>query len=645
MIVSYNWIQEYLGNDIPDAHALAELLTFHSFEIESVEEQDGDVLIDVDVLPNRSSDCLCQRGIARELATLLDRELINDPLASEPMQKATDAVSVTIENPEDCPRFTSSLMEGVEVGESPAWLKERLKSLGVRSINNLVDATNYVMYAIGQPTHVYDADKFPQTTEGRYGFVVRAAREGETVALLAEGGKDEDRVLTLRGGELLIVNEATDTPVGLAGVKGGRFAEVTSETKRILVEAAHFAPTLTRQTARRNGIVIDASKRFENEPARQLPAYAQSELVELIMTIAGGTYVGTVDEFPAPKNPPQVKVRTERVEKLLGLTLPAEEMVSLLTRAGIVVEVKGDTLLCTGPFERTDLLIEEDFIEEIGRIYGYDKVASITPETTALTTVNQRHYYAETVRGVLLGLGFSEVITSSFRKKDQLKLQNALASDKGCLRSGLTKNITEVLDKNAGFTDLLGTSDTRVFEIGTVFQKGEGDVKEHTALALGVRLKQSGYSQKEDKVLAAVLEHVAEALGTELNWEIEKGVAEVNFDEVIAQLPKATEYENVEVGDAIQYQPFSVYPAMTRDIAMWVSEGISKADIETTLRATAGELCVRLTHVDEFQKDGRVSQAFRLVFQAPDRTLTDDEVNTVMDTVYKAAEENGWETR
>ncbi len=645
MIVSYNWLKEYVGSDLPSPQAVADLLTFHSFEIESVEEKDTDTLIDVDVLPNRASDCLCQRGIARELATLLDKELVNDPLTVEVMQKKTDAISVTIEDKEACPRFTLSLIEGVTVGPSPQWLVERLSSLGVRSINNLVDATNYVMYAIGQPTHVYDADAFPKTKDKKYGVAIRSAREGEEVALLAESNKEGERTLVLKGGELLVVNEATDVAVGLAGVKGGTYAEVTADTKNILVEAAHFNPSLTRRTARGLGIVIDASKRFENEPARALPGYAQAELCELIVSIAGGKYMGTVDEFPFPSVPKEVVVRPEKAQALLGVDLTLEDMTALLLRTGSSVKEKDGTLVCTSPFERTDLLIEEDFIEEIGRIYGYDKVTSVVPKQVPLQAINQRHYYSERVRQLLIKEGFSEVITSSFRKKDMLRLQNALASDKGCLRSSLTKNLTEVLDKNAGFVDLLGAHDTRVFEIGTVFAPGDGVIVEHTALALGVRLNQAGYSGKEDKVLKAVLSLLEEALGATPVWSIEKGVAEINFDALIFELPIMTQYEVVEVGEAVKYEPFSVYQAMTRDIAMWVPEHTKKDAIETVLKKHAGTLCVRITHVDEFKKDGRVSQAFRLVFQAPDRTLTDEEVNAVMEAVYAAVAKEGWEVR
>lgn len=644
MKVVHDWLKEYIGDSIPSAEKIEELLTFHAFEIEGVEKVGNRAVIDVDVLPNRSSDCLCHRGIAREIATLTDTPLVYDPLASSSDLPKTDVIAVTIEDTDACPRFTASLITGVKVGESPAWLRERLEALGQRSINNIVDATNYVMLAIGQPLHAYDAEKFPQV-DGKWQFVVRAAKDGETISLLAEGGKDEQRVVELKGGETLIVDGSSNTPIGLAGVKGGAFAGVDASTTKIIVEAAHFDPLRTRKTARGLGIVIDASKRFENNPSIELPPYAQAEIAKLIADIASGTCEGMIDVYQKKVANVDVVVSSARANALLGLDLSADEMQSILARAGIAAEVSGDTLSCTGPFERTDLQIEEDVIEEIGRIYGYDKVKSAVPEAVPLAEINVRHYYSEKVRAVLIDHGFSEVITSSFRKKDVVQLKNALASDKSFLRSSLTKNITEALDQNATRADLFGALDTRIFEIGTVFQKdGDGHVIEHVSLALGVRLK-AAYTGKEDKLLKSILTELEKVLGTSINWSIEKGVAECNFTGVFTTLPKPTAYDAVPATEEVVYKPFSIYPHMSRDIALWVSEGTEAADVETVLNDSAGDLRIRTDLFDEFTKDGRTSYAFRLVFQSKEKTLTDDEINAVMDTVYKSVEETSWEVR
>jgi phenylalanyl-tRNA synthetase beta chain len=336
---------------------------------------------------------------------------------------------------------------------------------------------------------------------------------------VAEGGKDEDRIVELIGSELLIVDGTTDTPIGLAGVKGGRYAGVHAGTKNIIIEAAHFHPTTTRKTARRLGIVIDASKRFENEPSRELIPYAQAEIVKLIGDIASGTFEGWVDEYKVTKHNPEVTFPLGRVNQLLGLELSTDEMVDILDRIGARVastDVRAGTCVVVGPWERHDLTRAEDFIEEIGRIYGLHHITSVIPEKAPLKEVNKRQYYTEAIRQTLVARGFTEVITSSFMKKDEIQLQNALASDKSYIRSSLQKNINKVLDANYIHADLIGVRDIRVFEIGTVFSRTTDSVTEHISIGIGVRTKGDGYHQKDDGPVKDACAVVNELLGTPL---------------------------------------------------------------------------------------------------------------------------------
>ena len=645
MKVVHSWLKDYVGDALPTPAKVEELLTFHSFEVDGVEEVEGETVIDVSVLPNRASDCLCHRGMARELASLLGTTLTHDPLADKPELAETDTISITIEDPAACPRFSASLITGVTVGDSPQWLKNRLRALGVRSINNIVDATNYVMYALGEPLHAYDADLFAQT-EGKWNFVIRNAKPGETVSLLAEGGRDEDRVVELLGTELLIVDGATDTPIGLAGVKGGRYAGVHDGTKRIIVEAAHFHPTITRKTARRLGIVIDASKRFENEPSRDLIPFAQAEIIKLITDIAGGEFEGWVDEYKETKTNPEVVVSVMRANALLGLMLSPIDVQGILVRIGAtIVSAPGDSFTVIGPWERNDLLIEEDFIEEIGRIHGLHNIVSVPPEPHTLTEVNVRQYYTESIRQELLQNGFSEIITSSFTNKAIIQLQNSLANDKSYLRAELKKNIEKALDQNFVHTDLLGMQDVRVFEIGTVFDKTDTSVTEHVSIAVGVRTKGNGYNPKDDAIVKAACATVEQVLGMTLEWEIGKGVAEANLSAVLPSLPAPTSYGEYISKTPSTYKPVSVYPAMSRDIALWVGAGELAEIVESTIGNAAGDLVVRLSLFDTFTKDGRTSYAFRIVFQSFEKTLTDAEVTTHMDNVYAVVKEKGWEVR
>lgn len=645
MKVVHSWLKDYVGDTLPDFKKVEELLTFHSFEVEETEMVEGEPVIEVKVLPDRASDCLSHRGIAHELATILDIELVNDPLKETPEFTTADNIVVKIADPELCPRFTASLITGVEVKESPAWLKKRLLALGQRPINNIVDATNYVMYAIGQPMHAYDADKFPQVN-GVWQFDIRLASEGENISLLSEGGKEEERIVELTGEELLIVDGSSNTPVGLAGVKGGRSTELNSRTKNIILEAASFNPKVIRKTARRLGILTDASKRFENEPSRELPLHAQNEIIKLILDIAGGNLVGVKDEYLIPQKDTSVSVSTSGVNRLLGLSLTAAEVKSLIERTGsIVTESESGQFTVVPPRERNDLTIDANFIDEVGRIYGLNNVQSVLPETVPLIEVNIRQYYSDAIRESLVKLGFSEVITSSFQKKGDIQLQNALASDKGCMRENLAKNISQVLDANISHTDLLGLNDVRVFEIGTVFYLAEYGVAEYVSLALGVRTKGNGYSSKDDVVLKLGCEAVAKVLGVELSWQTDKGIAELNLTSIFGTLPVPSAYNPLPERVAGTYQTPSPYPAVARDIALWVGETESSTVVLSTLSKAAGSLCIRQTLFDTFTKDGRTSYAFRLVFQAKDRTLTDIEINTVMENIYQTAAERKWEVR
>jgi len=645
MKIVHSWLKDYLGDNLPPPEKVEELLTFHSFEVDGVEEVEGETVIDVDVLPNRSSDCLCHRGIARELATLLCVELAHDPFKDKPELTGTDKVTVTIENPQACPRFSAALITDITVVDSPAWLQKRLKALGVRSINNIVDATNYVMYALGEPMHAYDADLFKQV-DGKWNFVIRNAKAGETVSLLAEGGKEEDRVVELTGTELLIVDGATDTPIGLAGVKGGRYAGVHTGTKNIIIEAAHFHPTITRRTARRLGIVIDASKRFENEPSRELIPYAQAEIIKLITDIASGTFEGWVDANKETKQNPEVIVPVVQANALLGLVLAPADMQDILLRIGAtIVTATGDSFTVVGPFERTDLNITEDFIEEIGRIHGLHNVVSVAPEKQPVSEINVRQYYTEAIRQELIQHGFCEVITSSFSNKDEIQLQNSLASDKSYVRSNLKSNLHKVLDANFTHTDLLGMADVRVFEIGTVFDKTEASVSEHVSVALGVRTKGNGYNSKDDALLKTACDTVEQVIGAKPNWSMDKGVAEATLSAVLETLNIPTSYGEYISKQIRTYKPVSVYPATSRDIALWVGEGELVDIVESTIGNAAGDLLVRLSLFDTFTKDARTSYAFRLVFQSFEKTLTDAEVTTHMDNVYQVVAEKGWEVR
>ena len=281
MKVIHSWLKEYVGDVLPDAKTVDELLTFHSFEMEGIEEVAGETVLDVDVLPNRSSDALCHRGIAREVAALLNVQLENDPLKKPVEMNDGSKVTVTIEDDTLCSRFTAAVIEGVEVKETPLWLKQRLEALGQRSINNVVDATNYVMFAIGQPTHVFDLDKLAKDSDGRVNITIRNGKEGESLELL--GGdviESNETVLHLVDGNN---NELLD----LAGIKGGTRAEFTEGSTNLVITSGNFNYQSVRKTAQRTKVFTEASQRFQNEPSPELAAYGLEAVAKLILDLAG----------------------------------------------------------------------------------------------------------------------------------------------------------------------------------------------------------------------------------------------------------------------------------------------------------------------------------------------------------------------
>ncbi len=630
----------YIGDSMPETIDIEKLFTFHAFEIDGIDEVGEYEVMDIKVLPDRSSDCLCHRGVAHELAALMGTKLLKDPLR-EPadLKPTTDKLHVTIENMENCRRFSGALVTGVAVGPSPLWLKNVLEALGQRSINNVVDATNYVMLMLGQPLHAYDADKVPRDETGWH-FGVRMARDGEEVTTLS----NEKFICTPK--VQLITDACADIPLGIAGVKGGKSAAIDEQTKNIILEAANFDPAVTRRSSQSLKLQTDASKRFENELPPALTAYGLLECVRLIKEIAGGACEGYVDEFPNPKINTPVTVSHAQVEALLGVRIPKEKIETILMCLEFAYEATSEGWVVTAPFERTDVIIPEDVIADIGRVYGYEHVASVVPETIPLAELNTRHYYSERIRDTLMKEGFSEVITSSFRKKDTIELANALASDKGYLRSSLTENIREVLDKNIPNLDLLSVTRISVFEIGTVFHKTSdgSDVTEHLALTLGIRNKQA-YIPKDDTELAGIITTLEETLGVSLGGAIVQGTFECNLSEVLLKLPVPTEYESLKKGGETSFKPYSLYPFISRDIALWTPEGTLVGDLEAILREKAGPLLVRLTLFDEFKKDGRTSYAFRMVFQSMDRTLADTELEPVMNAIYTRLRGEGFEVR
>ena len=597
MKVSRAWLQTYFDTPLPDTQALSDALTFHAFEIE---ETVGDML-DVKVLPNRAADCLSHRGIAKELSAILNLPLKTDPLRQPLPYRDIVSPYLTVEIEDSngfdkltagkCLRYMGAVVRGVKVRPSPSWLKEALEAVGQRSVNNIVDATNYVMLDIGQPLHAFDA-------KGISSILVRDAREGEKMTILS--GEE----YTVPKGTLLITNAGTSEAIGIAGVKGGKAAEVTAATADLIIESANFDGTSIRRTAQVLKLSTDASQRFQNRPSPELCAYGIREVLALIQKIAGGEIAEVVDEYPArPQESWNVSVSLAKMNGILGSRFTKKDVADVFTRLGLEVRVDGDTFTVTPPFERTHLTNPEDLVEEVGRIIGYDKLqATELPFDSAQGKPDQACYRGiEKIKDELVVRGFTEISTQSFARKGDVVLANPLDKSKPALRKSLKENMREAFEraKYAAPLVLPPNQKPRLFEIGTVFTKA----------------------------------------GEELAIET---------SEPVSDLPK--KIQNDENYEPPQYrlgayQPFSVYPFIVRDIALWMPAGTDDGLTKSLIQENTSELLVRLDQFDRFEKEGRVSLAFRLVFQSNERSLTNEEVNGVMERIYEALKKAGFEVR
>lgn len=656
MIVSYNWLQTYFKKKLPSPEKLVDIFTFTIFEVEGMEKKGDDTLIDLKVLPDRAHYALSHRGIARELAAAIGEHILIPTLA-EPSTGRTEKLSIIIADSVDCRRYIGRRVENITVGDSPVWLRERLESINQRAINNIVDVANFVMFDIGQPLHAFDADKV------RGNIHVRRAKKGERIQTL------DGRDITLDESMLLIADD--EGPLGIAGIKGGTRAAVTKDTKNLILEAATFNPEALRRVSNAVGIRTDAVKRFENAPSSKLPELAMTEFSALIKEVSpGATFGEIVDEYPKPEKEITVVVTADVISKRLGVTLSDEQITKIMTSLGVSVEAKAGELILTPPWYRRDMAILEDVVEEVGRLYGYDKVKEALPkEGGTKPTIHKQFCWEYKIRLFLIERGFSEVLTSSFEGVGDIEIEKPLAADKKFLRTDLTKNIEHSLKQNLLNAPLFGVKEIREFEIGKIFTKAG----EQTSLCVGI----AGVKSKKEKSVNELIREIRDELVAYLGAPVQTvctvddsggiillsgkpigtinsfdGIFEINLDSLVVALPEPTEWdiELPKEGNKT-FAQFSPYPFIVRDIAVFVPHGVSADEVWKVIKPLSGELLTRHDLFDVFDKkavDGSVSTsyAFRLVFQAKDRTLTDSEINTIMEKVTVALNtKENWKVR
>lgn len=634
MKISYNWIQQYIEDKLPPAKEVAEALTMHSFEIEEILEKDGDSIIDVKILPNRAHDCLSHYGVASEVASVLN--LKRKDLIEQVKPNPTDKIHLEI-NTKGCSRQIFVLVSGVKVSESPAWLKEKLATQGSRSINAIVDMTNYLTFAFGQPMHAFDASKVSVNKKGQYEFNIRDARKDETIKLL--DGKE----YKLDSGMMVIADGVR--PLDVAGVMGGEDSGVCSTTTDILLSFSSFDPVRIRKTAKSLGLRTDASYRFENEIAQSLIDRVLPYVLKNITELSGGIVLGMVEVNKNPDRETKVTVSLDKVSKMLGVLVTGDKAVELLARQNITAVLEGDKINVTAPLERLDIKIPEDVVEEIGRLYGYENVLPAKLEVEAKVKVNQEVFITERLRQILGQQGFTEIYTYAMTPGGEVEIENPLSGDKKFLRGHLSGAMEESLERNFKYLDLIGESEVKLFEIGKVF-KSKG---EELHLCMGVKFPKSK-KLNVDEEIAKTIQALEEGLGVSVgDVSVVGGVAEFDLERIGKELGPVEEYPTnlwKKKEKNTVFKTISAFPFAVRDVAVFVPNEVSGEAVENLIKEKITEIVVRFSLFDKFTKEDKTSYAFRLVFQANDRTLTEEEINAVMNPIYETLKsQDGFEIR
>lgn len=634
MRVLRNILTEYIDAELPPTEDVARMLTMKSYEVEAIGDHRGEDFMEVDILPNRASDSLSQVGVAREVAFAyrFKHTVAHDEPMLEEIQP--EKISIDVEN-ETARRFVAVSLSGLTEGITPDWLKLRLEALGERSISPVVDVTNYVMLLTGQPLHAYDAGKIGSLSGGEIALGSRMSKAGERLTTL-EGEEHE-----LTGAELIITSG--ETPLGLAGLKGGKESGVSENTSHIILEAASFNPVLIRKSSQKVKLKTNASKRFENGVPEELCALGINEALRILGEIYPDMHIEALkDYYPKKNETTSVHVKDDHAPRLLGVDIPKETQVGILEMIGCDVEIGDGYMEVKAPWYRPDLISEVDFVEEIGRLYGLDNI-SATPLPPLKKETAGETVLAEILRDTLTSAGYSEVLTRAFRPSGEIAVANPLDKRQPYLRNNLESAIEGTLERASHNAELLEIEIGRVFEIGTIFtQDGE-------RLSLGIgalRTKNSRAAFNFDTETENLFSTLSKTLGVDiLRFERErkttKGSLYVEFD--LTALEGALDDEltwKYEEPVFNVFREFSQFPYVLRDIAIWTTPTTAPEDIESVISHTASDLLQTITLFDRFEKDfdgeTRVSYAFKLVFQSFEKTLSDEEVNSEMELISSA---------
>ncbi|MDP2053367.1 MAG: phenylalanine--tRNA ligase subunit beta [Acidobacteriota bacterium] len=690
MKVLLSWIREFV--DVPEsAEEIGKLMSVRGLALEGLESHGDDVVMDFDVTANRP-DCLSMIGIAREIATAYNRPLRSEGDGAKDLEgdgfsrrqaatakavalrTSTEGLPITIEAPDLCGRYVGAIAD-VTVGPSPQWLQDRLSACGIRSISNVVDITNYVLLELGQPMHAFDLDKLAGP-----GIVVRRAKPGESITTL------DGKKRTLTSDMLVIADAARAQAIG--GVMGGADSEVSATTTRIVFEAAHFTPSSVRKTSKTLGLKTDASTRFERGMDVTAPARTMARACQLLEQIGAGKAAGTIEDvYPAPQPATSLVLERAGVSGLLGMDVPDANVERILRSLGFDVRSASAKASAghagwniTAPAWRVDIKRPVDLIEEVGRHHGFEHLPSTFPGVQqAPASSDPRIVRDRRVRNALLGMGYSEAITFAFIEAvaaepflladAPVALANPLSEKFAVMRPSLLPGLIDAVSHNRRH----GRRDVQLFEIGTRFSpRGESrgaafawtglatadhwsgarrevdffDVKGVIEQLAAVSLVTPAFAETDVpylvKGLAAAVVVNGQHVGVvglldpsvadrrDLPTGDEVYVAEINLDLLTAQAPAGT----------LRANALPRFPWVVRDVSILVDDALSAGTVRGTIRSAAPGTLIDIREFDRYQgkgiPDGKVSLSFRLTFQSPERTLTDEEVQAGMQHIIDA---------
>ena len=643
-------------------------------EVEETKKTAGDFVLNIDVRPNRASDCFSHLGIAREISAIqgLKYTAPETKLLEDKRTKAKTLVSVEVKNKAVCPRYTARVVADVKVGPSPKWLKDRLVSCGLRPINNVVDIANYVMLETGQPLHAFDADKLT----GRK-IVVRFAKAGEKIITLDEQKFDLDP------GVLVIAD--TVKPVAIAGIKGGKLPEIDKKTKTIVLESANFDSQTVRKGSRKLNLRTDASLRFEHGLDPNLTEFAVNRAAFLVQKIAGGKVAqGLVDVYSKRIGPRMIKLELNYVASLLGIEIPEREVRTILESLGFKIKAVNRKILSVEvPTRRLDVSVAEDLIEEIGRIHGYDKIPSVFPVSSLIPAKkNLKVFWENVVKDILKEAGFVEVYNYSFfgekeaavfgcRKKELVEVENPVSQEYRYLRASLIPNLLKNIEKN--FRDF---QQMKIFELGKIFRSPSSEKRHLAGLILG----------GEFQYLKGTVDSLLEKLGVSGTWydeyratpgdsrqfiwhprkcaEIKIGSEETGFlGEVSPKILDSLgikgkvvlfdiDFEKLSElsSEEHEYRPASRFPSAIRDIAVLVPREVRVAQVLNKIYDTGKKLIRDVDLFDIYEGEelprDKKNLAFHIIYQAENRTFSSEEIDRVQGDIIKNLEkESEWQVR